>query len=135
MTALGPEHAKLPDSELEELIADLVIPWYVNFYVSWLGVDCLRVTYDQVRASPREVISSICERAGIKAGAEQIGQAIDATRGRGGLVRLNKGVSGRGNTISAKARDKIIALTRHFPNVDFAPVGVSDAMREVAHRA
>jgi hypothetical protein len=129
MTALAPEHASLPDAQLEELIADLIIPWYVNFYVSWQDIDCLKVTYDQVRESPREVVASICQRAGIKAEADEIERAVDAARALGSRLRLNKGVSGRGGAISARARDKIIALTRHFPKIDFGPVGVSNAMR------
>jgi hypothetical protein len=133
MTTLGPEHAKLSDAELEDLIADLVVPWYVSFYVSWQGVDCLRTTYDEVRESPREVVASICRRARIEAGVEEIARAVDAARAKG--RRLNKGISGRGQTISLPARDKIVALTRHFPKIDFAPVGVSNAMREVAHHA
>jgi hypothetical protein len=128
-TTLGPEHAKLSDDELEDLIADLVIPWYVSFFVSWQSVDCLRVTYDQVRESTLDVVASICERARIKAGADEISRAVEVARANG--RRLNKGVSGRGQSISPKARDRIIALTRHFPNIDFAPVGVSNAMREV----
>ncbi len=43
MITLAPEHAKLPDEDLEELIAELAIPWYINFYVTWHGIDCIRV--------------------------------------------------------------------------------------------
>ena len=53
MVAIGPEHAKLPDSALEELIAELAIPWFINFYVSWQNVDCLRLDYEWLRSSSR----------------------------------------------------------------------------------
>ncbi|MGD1037980.1 MAG: hypothetical protein ABR878_12480 [Roseiarcus sp.] len=123
MVPLGPKHAKLGDAALEELIADLVAPWYVSFFVSWQGVDSLRVTFDQVRTSPSEVVSRICERAGIRTDERGITRAIEAAHAK--ARRFNKGVSGRGEGISPKARERIVSLARHFPDVDFTPIGIA----------
>ena len=133
-TTLGPEHAKLSDAELEDLIADLVVPWYVSFYVSWQGVDCLRMTYDEVRESParsrREHL-----RARARSRRERTRSPAPSTpRARRGGAST-RAYPAAAKAISLPARDKIVALTRHFPKIDFAPVGVSNAMREVAHQA
>jgi hypothetical protein len=127
MAPLGPDHARLGDAALEELIADLIVPWYISFFVSWQGVDCLRVTYDEVWMSPFDVISRICERAGIRTNERRVTQAIEAARAK--AHRFNKGVSGRGDAISPKARERIASFARHFPDVDFAPIGIARAAR------
>lgn len=133
MAALGPEHAKLGDAALEELIADLIVPWYFNFFVSWEGVDSVRTTYDEVRQSPRDVVARICERARIKADGATIERAIAAARAK--ARRFNKGVSGRGESISLNARERIVSFARHFPDVDFGPIGVARAAAPLPRQA
>ena len=123
IVALGPDHAKLSDEALEELIAELALPWYISFYVSWQGVDCLRVNYDQVRESPIEVVGDICDRSGIGADRGQIECAIEKARGK--FHRFNRGETGRGKAISPKARETIVSFTRHYPDIDFAPIGIA----------
>ncbi|MGC2602741.1 MAG: hypothetical protein WA384_15505, partial [Rhodomicrobium sp.] len=125
MVAIGPEHAKLPDSALEELIAELAIPWFINFYVSWQNVDCLRLDYERLRSSVAEVVREICGRAEMKVDDHAIAAAIEEAQGK--AHRFNKGVSGRGKNISPKARETILSLARHYPNVDFSPIGIARA--------
>ena len=130
MVAIGPEHAKLPDSALEELIAELAIPWFINFYVSWQNVDCLRLDYERLRSSVAEVVREICGRAEMKVDDHAIAAAIEEAQGK--AHRFNKGVSGRGKNISPKARETILSLARHYPNVDFSPIGIARADTIVA---
>ncbi len=119
---LRPEHAKLPDEALEELIAELAIPWYISFYVSWQGVDCLHLSYDDVRSRPLDVVRNICATSCIKAADGAIEKAIEKARTK--AHRFNKGVSGRGKDISPKARETIIGFARHYPDIDFGPIGI-----------
>jgi len=125
MAPLGPAHAKLPDDALEELIAEMIAPWYVSFFVSWQQVDCLRVTFDQVRETPQDVVKLVCQRAALDVSDEDVSRAVEAAQAQ--RPRYNKGVSGRGGAISPRAREKIIGLTRHFPEVDFTPIGIPHA--------
>ena len=119
---LGPEHAALPDAELEDLIADLIAPWYISFYVGWRNVEALHVTYDQVRTAPADVIGEICSRARIRVEASAVDRAIQAARTKS--HRFNKGVAGRGQAISPQARARIASFARHFPDIDFSPIGI-----------
>jgi hypothetical protein len=130
---LGPEHAQLSNSALEDLIADLIAPWYFSFFVSWQGVDSIRTTYDEVRESPRDVVARICERARIKADGATIERAIAAARAK--ARRFNKGVSGRGESISPNARERIASFARHFPDVDFGPIGIPRAATPIPRQA
>jgi hypothetical protein len=123
LAPLTPSHAKMPDAALEDLIADLIMPWYINFYASWSGVESLRVTYDQVRSDPADVVRRICQRAGIAHDEGAIAAAVESARAK--AKRFNKGVSGRGAALSPYARERIASFARHYPAVDFSEIGIS----------
>jgi hypothetical protein len=123
LAPLTPAHASLSDAGLEDLIADLIMPWYINFYASWSGIDSLRVTYDQVRSDPAEVVKRICERAGIAHDEQTVAAAVESARAK--AKRFNKGVSGRGAALSPYARERIASFARHYPDVDFREIGIS----------
>jgi hypothetical protein len=126
---LNEESAKLPDQALEELLAEIAVPWFINFYVSWQNVDCLRVDYDTLRSSPAEVIRAVCNRTPRKFSDSEIANAIERARTKGS--RFNKGVSGRGAGISPKARETIISFARHFPDTDFRPIGIDPGKAQI----
>lgn len=109
MAWLEPVHAKQDDDALESTIADLVMPWYVRFFVSWKQCpDATWIEYERVRSDPEAVIRLICERAGIQAGDEAIRRALARTSEV--APRLNKGASGRGAEISQYAKDRVARL-------------------------
>ncbi|MBA5778534.1 sulfotransferase domain-containing protein [Stappia sp. F7233] len=121
MAWLDPACANYNDAELECLIADLVMPWYVNFYVSWQHCpNALWVTYDQVRTDPEGVLKEISEFSGINAGAS-IEQAVAAAKAE--RRRFNVGASGRGENISPEAREWVCRLFSHYRNIDFQRIG------------
>lgn len=123
MAWLTDEHAALPDADLEQTIADLVMPWYVNFFVSWQSCDrALQVGYDEVRCRPESVVSRIASHAGIRANDRDISAAVSRAAKR--PRRMNKGVAGRGKSISPNAIRHIKRLTAHYPSIDFSPVGI-----------
>jgi hypothetical protein len=120
--SLSPEHAALPDADLEEMIADLVVPWYIGFFVGWLPVDCLHFNYDEVREAAPDVIELICKAARINVTTSDILHATQCARSEG--TRFNRGISGRGADISANAREIIMSYARHYPDVDFGEIGI-----------
>jgi hypothetical protein len=38
--------------------------------------------------------------------------------------RMNKGVTGRGKSLTDKQRDRIVALTRYYTEIDFSRMGI-----------
>jgi hypothetical protein len=122
LAPIGLEQCSLADADFDDLLADLVIPWYINFFVSWDKIDCVRVTYDQVREDPLQTIARICAAARINIDNECVMRSIEFVRARG--FRFNKGISGRGRNISPYARKQIISFARHYPGIDFREIGI-----------
>jgi len=108
-------------------LVDIVGPWYVGFYAGWAqaNIDKLWLSYDEVVADPSVAVGRVLDHHAIERTPDEIARATD--RARGGQVRLNVGRSGRGHEhLTTDQRDRLRCLARHFPDVDFAPVGLGD---------
>jgi hypothetical protein len=111
-----PEHAAMPDADLDEFIADHVMPWYVQFAASWQSCErAVRLTYDDVTQRPEEAVSKIVAAGRIEADAEDITVAVG--KARRAAPRFNKGVPGRGKTISVNASRHIDRLLSRYPEL------------------
>lgn len=114
------EHAQLPDAELEEAVADLAIPWFVNFYAGWRqDPNALFVDYDELTADPAAVLAVILDRSGVKATPASIGRALEKVQEQNN--RYNKGQKGRGQQLSPHVKDKIVQQLRHYPSIQNDP--------------
>jgi hypothetical protein len=121
MAWLTGEHVRLGDKRLEELLADLVMPWYVSFYVGWKACPAgIWVEYDEIRTRPEAVVERVVSAAAIPCGKEEIQRAIEAAMAR--KPRFNEGISGRGRHISDYAKQRIARLLSYYPEVDFSPI-------------
>ena len=116
-----PEITNLRDDQLDVLIADLIMPWYVMFFVTWsYNSDAIRVRYEDVKADPHNVVTMISEKAGIDASAADIDSAVGAALAS--APRMNKGIGGRGQGIAEQAKSHICALAAHYPDVNFSEI-------------
>lgn len=120
--------SEMKDDELEGFIVDMMIPWYIQFEVSWQKCpSAVWVHYDEVRTKPGNVLRRISAAAGLYATDTVIDGAIDSAVTSG--KRFNKGVSGRGAAVAPYALDRIQALLARYPNHQFrsgpkaAPLG------------
>jgi len=114
-------------SVIEQFVADMLLPWYFNFYASW--ADCpqrLEITYDGLIADPAAVVRNLCTRAGIVATEEQVLTAVAAARANRVTTRFNVGVAGRGRDISPGAVSRIRALANYYSFMDLSSLGISD---------
>jgi hypothetical protein len=113
------EHVRMPDAKLDEFIADHIMPWYVQFAASWKTCDrALWLTYDDVRQRPEIAVSKIVAAAGIKASKQEIALAVG--KARAAAPRFNKGIPGRGKTISKRAASHIDRLLSRYPELSEA---------------
>ena len=120
MLYLDTAHPSLSDDALEQAIARLALPWYLNFYMSWRGVPGVTlVNYDDLLDQPRETVASICAQAGIGATADVIDRAIAGARGQ--TTRFNKGQRGRGQLLSQTTRNLILDLLALYPSARSDP--------------
>lgn len=114
----------LPDEQIYEVIADLIIPWYINFYVSWKKYPGrkLFVQYESLVKDPSNVFRKIFTHVGIQATDSQIEQYVEKTMGQ--KIKFNRGVSGRGVHIGDAAKNHVNKLCGYYPDIDFSDIGV-----------
>jgi hypothetical protein len=124
--------ADMDDGMQLDFIIELGVPWYYNFYVSWyeasrLGtLDVLWLTYDSVVKDWAAALKAVADFYGFDYSEQEITACLERTRGKQrSEIRLNKGVSGRGRSVLSQDQiGKIVAMSRFYPTVDFAPIGL-----------
>lgn len=112
-----------------DMIIDLAVPWFVNFYVSWHQlceaeiVDGLWITYEQMMADKEGTLRQALEFLGLgNVGA--IDPAILTRR----YDTFRDGRVGQGTvTLSAAQRARIKTLFSYYPTVDFRKYGITTA--------
>lgn len=116
-------HTQMDDRSLDDMIVQLAIPWYIQFYVSWTQCDAaLWVTYDQLTESPESTVQKIMGHAGVGYDMKTIKQALAAAEGAAN--RKNVGRSGRGNLLPEELKQTIRSYCAFYPDVDFSLIGI-----------
>jgi hypothetical protein len=110
-------------------IIDLCLPWYLSFYLSWCEamrtrqIEALWVTYEELIGDAPGTIARIADFYGIRTDEARIEGALE--RARGGNIRLNKGVCGRGQEeLTERQKGRIRSLARYYPGTDFSRIGL-----------
>jgi len=113
-------HFALDDRQLEEAIARLLIPWYVNFYMTWRDVaGTVVVNYMDMTQHPKKAIQLILDHAGLRVGEAAIETAI--AKAQSGNTRFNKGVVGRGRLLSHDTRQIVLDCLKFYPKARHDP--------------
>lgn len=129
-----PEVRDLPDPELLDFLVDMAVPWYIDFYVSWMArPDVPVVRYEDLRADPPRTVARLVERLGIAAEPRDIEHALDIARAS--PVLFNHGVVGRGSALAPSQRERILRQASYYPSVDFSPIGITRQDHEAAKYA
>lgn len=118
-----PHLMSLSDNELHEFAAIHVIPWYVNFYVSWMRRKPTRapiVTYDDVFAPGHPELLKLADLLGFGEGKAQA--AISFAGGQ--FTRKNVGKAGRGAALPCAVHQRIEHAISYYPDIDWSPVWV-----------
>lgn len=104
--------------------ADMVAPWYLNFFVSWSNYDIPKtwLRYEDLIGGEVEAVKRITVDARMGVDDATIKTAL--SQAREGETRLNKGVAGRGEALPQAVKDKIRRLTDYYPSTDFSPIGL-----------
>ena len=117
------DHLEMDDAELDRMIVQMVIPWYINFYVSWTRCDkALWLRYEDVIVDPAAAIRRILDAAGREIDDESIQAALESSNP--GKERKNVGKPGRGAMLP-EAQKRVIREYRSFyPDIDFSMIGL-----------
>ncbi len=118
--------------EQYDFIIDMIIPWYFNFYTSWITnmakIDCLVIKHEDMIADPQKTIRNVLEFNDItvKMDDSNISRVIKGVIGSGkDKSRLNKGIAGRGETeLSIDQKNRVRSLTHYYKNIDFGLIGL-----------
>ena len=102
----------LKETELNDFIIDVKLPWYCEFLSGWLTSDIVssnifyKLNYDDLKASPFDTISHLSDALSLGFSKKEIEDGIG--KASSDFTRLNKGVTGRGAcNFTDKQRDKI----------------------------
>lgn len=118
-----PEVLDLPDDRLLDFIVDMAAPWYIDFYVSWMscpGVPVIR--YEHLLHDPRGTVASLVARLCIPASGTDIDRALAEAQDK--PVLFNRGVVGRGATLTPAQRARVLRQASYYPTVDFSAIGL-----------
>ena len=114
------------DERIDEFIADLIVPWYLNFFASWSGCpNRIQFTYELLIADPAVAVAQVRDRGGLTVTDAEIAAAVAAARGSPASTRFNVGISGRGKELSAQVVSRIQVLARYYGDLDLAPIGIA----------
>ncbi len=118
-----PYMAEWEDAQIEEFIALMFIPWYLNFYLSWLECENkLFVTYEDMIRDPVSVVSMINKYNSFSFDEVEIEKAVQSANGV--FTRKNKGITGRGEDLGQSVKDHICRMASLYTDVDFTPIGI-----------
>lgn len=118
------------DAEVEDLVIELILPWYVNFYASWLDSPFANriVTYEElmIDADPQSSMKRILSMLGLSVSDERLAEGL--AEAEQGFNRLNVGKQGRGQSLSDAQKDRIrrlFTLTGQFDAAALARIGLT----------
>lgn len=137
---LGNIPAVYPSSQFREFdqsaqfdyIVECVVPWYLSYFASWYEaaearrIDFLWVVYEDAGGDWPGTIERVLHFYEIGVDMDRVAQVVEYMKVEPrAKTRLNVGVSGRGRaTLSAEQQARIVALTRHYPEIDFSRIGI-----------
>jgi len=109
-------HRALPDEQLEQMIVDLAMPWFINFYMGWRDdKNAIFIQYEDMIANPERVMTQILEAANVKVDENKIAEAIEKNQAK--QNRFNKGVAGRGKDLKLETRNQILRYISYYPDI------------------
>lgn len=126
MAYVSEEMRAWPAEKMYHFIADMAIPWYLNFFVSWSDSPFNKlVTYEQLTCEREGTLEGILDDCGLKVGRRKLLDAINAAGGA--KTRKNKGIAGRGEALPDAVKEKILHYASYYPHYDLSPIGLCKA--------
>ena len=120
----------LTDADKLAFIIELVVPWYINFYCSWITSELFDTDhvylcqYESLKDDPLAELTDIMTYLGETPGESRLREVIDSSNAK--FTRKNKAIVGRGNDeLSSDQKKKIISYTRFYPDIDFSGIGIT----------
>jgi hypothetical protein len=112
------------DEQAATFITSMYLPWYFNFFLTWQScAEKTLVTYEQLVADPAGTVTGVCDSLGLGVDAGDVARAV-AAPALAGKTRLNKGITGRGETLSEECKRRIRTMAGFYGDRDFSAIGL-----------
>jgi hypothetical protein len=123
MSYFDESHLAMPDSDFEEAIVRLNIPWYLNFYAGWKAAGDVPIyDFEEYTQEPVRVMGEILAKALVDVPDGKISAALE--RVSKSKTRFNVGESGRGRLLSDNAKESLMRLLDFYPEMQDDPLFV-----------
>lgn len=107
-----------PDEMIDQFVADLMVPWYLNFYFSWtLCPGALWLDYQALVTDPLDSLKQVAAYIELPVDDAALERALRDAQAMP-LKTRNKGISGRGRELSADVRARVDRLVSHYRAVE-----------------
>lgn len=120
---------ELGEEKQFDFIIAFCLPWYFNFYVSWLSaarggqVQPLFISYEELLADTPAVLEKILRFSGELRSAGEINTAIQFAETQ--FTRKNQGVNGRGRLqLNERQKTRVREMRAFYSHMDFACIGL-----------
>jgi hypothetical protein len=115
--------------EKYDTIIGLLLPWYFQFYVSWVVAEKYRgfpvkwMSYEKIFSDKIRAIRDILRYYDISVDSGVVEEKLRKAGGK--KLRFNKGIVGRGEKeLTEEQKSRIAAYAKFYPDVDFGPIGI-----------
>lgn len=123
------KYHELDREQRTDMVIDLAVPWYINFYTSWESayinkrVEMIWTSYEEMIEDRQNFMARILTFLGLESYIAQVKKGmVKAEQGRN---RFNKGVVGRGEKLlTGRQRDRIRSFCQYYPWVNFERIGL-----------
>ena len=118
----------LSEEEQLNMIIDLFIPWYFNFYVSWFQhIDHKNIyilQYEKLIENTLEEVSNIYDWLKIDYKKDDLREFISRSH-TSNKTRKNVGIKDRGNLLTDIQHNRIINYSKYYKSIDFSLIGIN----------
>jgi len=121
------EYVNFEDSKKYDYLIDVILPWYITFYVSWYhytfktkAIEAYWVKYEDLITSPGKILSGLFDFYNLSIPASK----VDSVLQKNEKVNFNIGIIGRGHKLSDIQKEKIRRMTAYYPDINFDMMGL-----------
>lgn len=120
------QYPRFSDERKGDFIIDMVAPWYLSFYSTWLNYAqtddrVLILDYDVFRAAPAHSLETVLAHSRLPRSPEQCQAAVAEVWEQRAIFRYNKGISGRGySRLTASQIERLRKMLGYY--ADLVPV-------------
>ena len=119
---------ELPITKQYDFVIDLILPWYLNFYVSWERYESkeqvLWITYEELFADKTGTLKRILDYYGISKKITEKGLDKAETNIQGQTRKTKVEISEKAIDLSEQQIARIISLTNYYKDINFDRIGI-----------